>query len=134
MKLEFNKRDESLEVGYKAMLESPAIASRITFNLDEFKEGCKEFDVWGFFDDEPAGMFFLDGNHPHIAILKKYQGKCGKVIKQAVELSLKKHGELIADVHKDNEQAIRFIERLGLRFIESKEDILIYKLGDRHVQ
>ncbi len=79
MNIEFDRRDESLEVGYLAMLECPNIAERITFTLDEFKQGCKDFDVWGFFDDEPAGMVFLDNDHPHIAILNKYQGKCGSI-------------------------------------------------------
>lgn len=129
MKLEFDRFDESLEVGYRAMLETPIIANRLNFTLDQFKEGCKNFDVWGFFDDEPAGMFFLKGNHPHIAILKKYHGKCGKVIKHATNLALRRHGELIADIHKDNDKAIRLVERLGFEYEETNDDISTYRLG-----
>ena len=130
MRLEFNRRDESLEAGYMAMMETPCIVDRVNFTLNEFKKGCSEFDVWGFFEDEPAGMFFLDGNHPHIAILNKYHGKCGKVIKFATNLALKKHGELIADIHKDNDKAIRLVERLGFEYEKTNGDISTYRLGE----
>ena len=125
-----NRRDEALEAGYRAMLETPAIANRVDFSLSEFKNRCKNFEIWGFFDNEPAGMCFLDGNHPHIAILKKFHGKCGKAIKQLLDMFLDKHSELIADVHKDNKRAISFVERLGFRFIDTNGDMLIYRLGD----
>ena len=130
MKLISDRRDEALEAGYMAMLETPCIANRVNFTLDQFREGCKNFDVWGFYNGKVVGMFFLDGNHPHIAILKEFHGKCGEAIKQALELSLNRHSELIADIHKDNKKAIRFVERLGFKFKEIKNDISTYRLGD----
>lgn len=129
MNLVFDRPEESLEAGYRAMLETPVIANRVNFTLEQFKQGCKDFEVWGFFDEEPVGMFFLKGNHPHIAILKKYHGKCGKVIKKATKLALNKYGELIADVHKDNDKAIRLVERLGFKYENTNGDISTYRLG-----
>jgi len=133
MRLVSNMRDESLETGYAAMLETPSIANRISFDCEEFKRGCAGFDVYGFYDKEMVGMTFLDGNHPHIAILKKHHGRCGKVIMQALSLFLKKSGNLIADVHKDNSIAISFVKKLGFRFVEVNNEIVSYRLGDDHV-
>jgi len=133
MMLDSTRRDEALEAGYNAMLETPSIANRVSFTLDEFKEGCRDFDVYGFFDEEPAGMVFLDKNHAHIAILNKYQGKCGKVIKQALSIFLENRDYLIADVHKDNGKAIKFVKKLGFKFKERNDDILTYILGGKNV-
>ena len=135
MMLDNNRRDEAIEVGYKAMLESPELVDRVNFSLNEFKAVCdsKGAEVWGFFDKEPAGMCVLDGNHPHIVILKKSHGKCGAQIKTLLGLFLKKHRNLVADVHKDNKRAISFVEKLGFRFSSTNGEMLIYILGDDHV-
>lgn len=133
MKLDSERRDEALEVGYRAMLETPNIADRVFFTLEEFKNGCKDFEVYGFFDDEPAGMVFLDGNKVHIAILKKYQGKCGTAIKLGLALFLKNKGCLEAHVNTGNVKAIKFIERLKFRYRQTIGDNHIYTLGDSNV-
>lgn len=133
IRLVSDRRDESLEVGYRAMLETPVIAKRVDFAFEEFKRRCEPLEVLGFFGNEPVGMVLLEGNHPHIAILKKYQGRCGKVIKEALDLLLKKSGILIADVYYENDKAIRFVERLGFKYKKRSGDMLIYKLGDENV-
>lgn len=133
MMLVSNMREEALEAGYRAMLETPCIANRVNFSCDEFKKGCENFEVYGFLDKEMAGMTFLDGNHSHIAVLKKFHGKCGTVIKQALSLFLEKNDDLVAEVHKDNKKAIRFVERLGFKYKGSNEEILTYTLGDKNV-
>ncbi len=133
MKLVSDRRNECLEVGYRVMLESPCFDGRVTFTLDEFKEGCKEFDVYGFFEKEIAGMTFLDRNNAHIAILEKFHGKCGVVIKQALKLFLKKADPLIADVHFKNDKAIKFIERLGFKYKKTNGEIITYILGAENV-
>lgn len=132
MNLIFDKQDEVLEVGYKAMQQSPEINKRIFFSLHEFKAACENFEVWGFFDKKPIGMLFFDKNHPHIAITKEYYGKCGKLIKQALDLALKNHKYLVAEVHKDNERAIKFVKRLGFKFKKPENDILIYTVGEEN--
>lgn len=133
MILSSERRNDALDVGYRAMLETPSIAPRVVFTKEEFKQGCKDFEVYGFFSDEPAGMTFLDGNKPHIAILKRYHGKCGAVIKQALAIYLKSKKRLEAHVNKDNMKAIKFIERLNFKYYQTVGDNHIYILGDNDV-
>ncbi len=120
---------EVLKVGYKAMLQCPALATRITFTEEVFVEASKDLDVWGFYDEKPVGMLIFKGNSMHIAILKEYHGKCGKVLLKAFNTALKKHKTLIAEVHEKNQSAIHFVKKLGFSYICKNNDLLTYGVG-----
>ncbi len=127
MRLVKNCGDDVVEVGYQAMIEADALSDRVTFTVEQFKEGCKDLDIWGFFDDKPVGMLILDGKKIHLTILKEYQGKCDLVILKAFRDALNVYGELIAEVHFKNDKALKFVKRLGFSFTGKQDDLMIYR-------
>lgn len=125
MRLEFDITDEILFSGY--------IASKNSHGMDdisfaEFKEKMEKFDVWGIVDDEPVGIIVFDGNCAHISILEKFYGRCGFIIKRALNLAIKKYGSLIGLVYNDDSKALDFDKRLGFKEIgHTNEYTIFYK-------
>jgi len=130
VRLEFNITDEILRAGYIATMENPLIEQYMGhIEFDDFVEKLKEFDVWGIVDDEPVGIIIFDGNCIHISILKEYFGRCGFVIKRALNLALKKYGSLIGLVDRNDTNAMSFNERLGFKKIGNTNDFIFYYRG-----
>ena len=130
MNLVFDQRDKTLEVGYQVMLDAPALSNRVSFTLDEFKDGAEGMEAWGISDGDIIGMILIHGNHPHIVISKEYHNKCGFVIKKALNLLLKKHRKLVTEIYWTNTKAIKLAEKLGFKFLSNKNKILTYSIGE----
>lgn len=127
MRITFDITNDILRAGYIASMENPLIERYMGhISFEEYKEKLETFDVWGIINDKPAGVILFDGNCIHIAILQEYFGKCGFVIRRALNLALKKYGSLIGLVDKDDKKAADFNLRLGFKKIGMTNDFIFY--------
>lgn len=130
MRLTFNVDDAILKAGYDASMSTGVIQEVVgEISFEEFKESLQKHCVWGIIDDEPVGIIYFDGNCAHISILPKYQGKCGFVVKKALNLALKKYGSLIALIAIGDKKPEIFIKRLGFTKLGQTNDFTLYYRG-----